>query len=201
VIATLTDTYSPPSLIRELHQFSVEQYEDMIARGTLTDEDHVELLEGVIVQKMPHNAPHDYAVNQLQLLLILLLDRSWLVRTQSSITFPISVPEPDIAIVPGPAIRYAKKRPTWEQAELIIEVSDSTLAKDRGIKLRVYAKAKVSEYWIVNLVDGIVEVYSQPKTGKVPTYRRVVQYSIGESIPVSLDRKIAGSIPVKEFLP
>lgn len=184
-----------------LHRFSVKLYDRMIRNGTLTDEDRVELLEGVVYDKMPHNAPHDHAVSQLQLALILQFRGSMVVRTQSSVTFPASVPEPDIAVLPGPAELYAQVRPTATDLLLVVEVSDTTLARDRGLKQRVYARAKVPVYWIINLVDGLVEVYTDPRGGRTPAYRTRTDYRPGDSIPVVIGKKTVGTVPVSELFP
>jgi Uma2 family endonuclease len=184
-----------------VHRFSVKLYDRMVRDGTLTDEDRVELLEGVVYDKMPHNAPHDHAISQLQLALILMFRGSLVVRTQSSVTFPSSVPEPDIALLPGPAELYAQVRPTAADLLLVVEVADTTLARDRGLKQRVYARSRVPVYWIVNLVDGVVEVYTDPRGGRAPAYRTRTDYRPGDSIPVVIGRKSAGTIAVNELLP
>lgn len=184
-----------------VHRFSVKLYDRMIRDGTLTDEDRVELLEGVVYDKMPHNAPHDHAISQLQLALILMFRGSLIVRTQSSVTFPSSVPEPDIALLPGPAELYAKVRPTAADLLLVVEVADTTLARDRGLKQRVYARSRVPVYWIVNLTDGVVEVYTDPRGGRTPAYRTRTDYRPGDSIPVVIGRKTVGTIAVSELLP
>jgi hypothetical protein len=183
-----------------LHRFSVKLYDRMIRDGTLTDEDRVELLEGVVYDQMPHNAPHDHAVSQLQLALILQFRGAFVVRTQSSVTFPSSVPEPDIAIIPGPAELYARIRPTAADLLLVVEVSDTTLARDRGLKQRVYARGKVPVYWIVNLTDGLVEVYTNPRGGRTPAYRTRTDFRPGDSIPVVIGKKTVGSVAVSDLL-
>jgi Uma2 family endonuclease len=184
-----------------VHRFSVKLYDRMVRDGTLTDEDHVELLEGVVYDKMPHNAPHDHAISQLQLALILMFRGSLIVRTQSSVTFPSSVPEPDIALLSGPAEQYAQVRPTAADLLLVVEVADSTLARDRGLKQRVYARSRVPVYWIVNLTDGVVEVYTDPRGGRTPAYRTRTDYHPGDAIPVVIGRKTVGTIAVSELLP
>lgn len=184
-----------------LHRFTVAQYDRLIRDGTFTDEDRIELLDGVIYDVMPHNAPHDHAVGQLQLALILMFQGAMVVRTQSSVTFPTSVPEPDIAVLPGPADLYAQVRPTANDLVLVIEVSDTTLARDRGLKQRLYARSKVPLYWIINLVDGVVEVYTKPRGGRTPAYRTRTDYTAGQSVPVVIGKKTVGSIPVRELLP
>jgi Uma2 family endonuclease len=184
-----------------VHRFTVARYDRLTRDGAFTDEDKVELLEGVVYDKMPHNAPHDHAVSQLQLALILMFQGAMVVRTQSSVTFPNSVPEPDVAVLPGPAELYAHVRPTAADLAVVVEVADTTLARDRGLKQRVYARSKVPVYWIVNLVDGLVEVYTNPRGGRTPAYRTRTDYRPGQAVPVTIGKKAVGSIPVSELLP
>jgi hypothetical protein len=84
----------------------------------------------------------------------------------------------------------------------VVEVSEGTLARDRGIKKRIYARARISVYWIVNLVDHQIEVYTDP-TGpaKRPTYRGEQVYKPGDSIPLVLDGKEIATIDVNDILP
>jgi Uma2 family endonuclease len=197
-----TTTLEPPVVSADtpVHRFTVRQYDRMTQDGAF-DDAKVELLDGVIYDKMPHNAPHDHAVSQLQLALILMFQGAMVVRTQSSVTFPTSVPEPDIAILPGPASLYAEIRPDFRDLAVVIEVADTTLARDRGLKMKLYARAKVPVYWIVNLVDGVVEVYTDPRGGKTPAYRIRTDYKPGEAVPVAIGKKVVGSVPVSNLLP
>ena len=161
--ATATATATVPAPGETVHRFSVKLYDRMTRDGTLTDEDRVELLEGVVYDKMPHNAPHDSCLYRLHTrMLLALAPQGWVVRCQSAVTFPSSVPEPDVAVVPGPEGLYDDVRPTAADLLLVVEASDSTLARDRGLKQRVYARSRVPVYWIVNLADGVVEVYTAP---------------------------------------
>jgi hypothetical protein len=184
-----------------LHRFSVKLYDRMIRDGTLTDEDRVELLEGVVYDKMPHNAPHDSSVYRLHTRLLLqLAPLGFVVRCQSSVTFTASVPEPDVAVVPGPESEYDDVRPAAADLLLVVEVADTTLARDRGLKMRVYARGKVPVYWIVNLVDGVVEVYTNPRGGRTPAYRTRTDHRPGDSVPVVVGKKAVGTVAVSELL-
>ncbi len=112
-----------------------------------------------------------------------------------------NVPEPDAAVVKGPIRRYLKHHPYPADIALLVEVSESTLDQDRGIKLEMYARDRIPEYWIVNLVDRVVEVYTQPKGGKTPSYRQMVSYGAGSSVPLRTAGKELGEIPVSDLLP
>jgi Uma2 family endonuclease len=174
----------PPFPVR---RFTVDEYHRMIHAGILTENDPVELLEGWIVPKMPHNPPHDSVLDQAQEVLRLALPAGWRVRVQSAITTADSEPEPDITVAPGPANRYRTQHPEPVDIALLVEVADSTLATDRGAKAQLYARARIGVYWIINLVDVQVEVYTDP-TGPDPSprYRQRQDYGVGDTIMLNV---------------
>jgi hypothetical protein len=183
------------------YRFSVKQYHRMIEAGILTGDDRVELLEGWIVQKMPHNPPHDSCITRINRRLICILSDDWLLRVQSAITLKDSEPEPDLAIVPGPEEIYFTRHPVVPDIATLIEVADSALEDDRSIKGRLYARARIGIYWIVNLVDRQIEVYTHPKAGKSPAYRQRQDYAIEQAVPLIIDGREIARISVSELLP
>jgi Uma2 family endonuclease len=82
-----------------------------------------------------------------------------------------------------------------------MEVADSTLLYDRRWKLQLYAEAHIPEYWIINVVDNCVEVYTEPKGGKAAGYRRQIVYTIEQPVPLVLDGQHIADIPVRDLLP
>lgn len=197
-----TATLPPPSIDSSaIRRFSVEEYLHLVDSGFFNNEEKLELIEGWIVDKMPHNAPHDYALMQLMYLLIALDKEVVLLRGQSSLPLDTSVPEPDYALVRGPASRYLVDRPTANDVVLSIEISDSSLQQDQGVKLKLYARNKIPTYWIVNLIDKRVEVYTLPRDGKNPTYRNRTDYAVTDSVPVIVQGQTLGLLPVNEFIP
>lgn len=151
------------------------EYERMVAAGLFQGE-RIELIRGVIVELTPQNAPHSAAIQRLnRLLLPPLLGRAD-VRVQSPFAAgDDSLPEPDLAIVE--ATYFGDAHP--DRAFLIIEVADSSLAFDRRDKLTLYARARVPEYWVVNLSARIIERHSEP-SGE--SYARVTLLRPGEPI-------------------
>jgi Uma2 family endonuclease len=134
------------------------EYDQLVALGAFQDE-KIELLDGALVLKSPSRPPHASAVQKLTEFLLLALLRRATVRCKMPLAADdISEPEPDVAIVPRGA--YDTEHPA--QAHLIIEVAESSLATDRGKKLRIYAACGVPEYWIVNISDRCIEVYTEP---------------------------------------
>jgi Putative restriction endonuclease len=189
----------PPWPVR---RFTVAEYHSMIQAGILTENDRVELIEGWITPKMPHNPPHDATIDQDQEILRGSLPPGWRVRVQSAITLSDSEPEPDLVIAPGPASRYATRHPEPHEIALVAEVADSTLAFDRGDKCRSYARAGIVCYWIINLVHRQVEVYTDP-TGAVasPSYRQRTDYALADSVPLVIGSQQVALIPVASLLP
>ncbi|MFN2377935.1 MAG: Uma2 family endonuclease [Candidatus Binatia bacterium] len=142
-------------------RYSVERYFEMAECGILAPDDRVELLEGLIVAMAPQSPSHVSAVHQVQHLLESRLPRGVVVRCQASfLAGASSVPEPDIAVVPGRAEDYWQRHPS--EAHLIVEVALSSLIQDRLTKSAIYAAAGIPCYWIVNLRDNCIEVFGGP---------------------------------------
>jgi Uma2 family endonuclease len=184
-----------------LHRFTVKQFQRMIESGVFGAEDRVELLEGWVVNKVTQNPPHAVALELAQALLRALLPAGWHVREQKPITTPDSQPEPDLVVVQGLPRRYAKRHPTPRDVALVVEVAGETLLKDRTSKARLYARARLPVYWIINLVDAKVEVYTRPKRGKIPAYRERRDYGQDESVPLAVAGQELGLIAIRDLLP
>jgi len=149
-----------------LKRWTVEDYHRMITTGILTPEDQVELLEGQIVEMVPQEPPHAATTDEGADYLRELFREQAKVRSQLPITLaPDSEPEPDIAIVRIDPNRYRDRHPESEDIFLVIEISDTTLSRDRNRKAKIYAQAKINEYWIVNLNQRQVIVYRHPEDG------------------------------------
>ena len=182
---------------------SVEQYHEMTARGILDSDSPVELLEGFLINKMPKNPPHRIATRLLRLLLdSLFANHGCYVEVQEPITLSDSEPEPDLSVVRGDTRLFFDRHPGAAEIPIVIEIADATLARDRRMKKRIYARAGIPEYWIVNLVAEQVEVYSSPNETKgVWTYQTQQNYQRGEFIPVTLEGVAIGQVAVDEILP
>lgn len=183
-----------------VHRFTVAQYHRMIATGVLTENDRVELLEGWIVDKMPQHPAHAGTISILLAKLQARLPKGWIVRVQSPITLGDSEPEPDLAVVRGPEERYLTGHPTPEDIAIVIEVADSTVEHDRVTKARTYARARLPVYWIVNLVEQHVEIYTQPRAGRSPAYRQREDFGVEYGVALVVAGREVGSIPVRHLL-
>jgi Uma2 family endonuclease len=189
----------PNDLILRL---SIEQYHAIIQAGILTDDDSVELLEGWLVFKMPKNPPHRATTRLVRTALENILPPGWYVDSQEPITLSNSEPEPDIVVVRGDTRQYLDRHPGAEDIALIVEVSDTTLQRDRTLKKRIYARAGIAIYWIVNLVEGLVEVYSQPVVEvEQPDYSQRLDFGRSAVIPIIIEGREIGAIAVNSLLP
>lgn len=180
----------------------VEQYHAMIRAGILTDDDPIELLEGLLVLKMAKNPRHRVVTGLVRQALEQVITKSWYVDSQEPITTIDSEPEPDGTVVRGNRLDYLDYHPSPADIALVVEVSDATLRRDRGTKKRIYARAGIPVYWIVNLVQNQVEVYTGPvKTTEPPEYQQRKVYKAGDSLPVLLDGVEIAQIAVDSLLP
>jgi hypothetical protein len=183
-------------------QFTVDEYHQLIQQGILTEVHRVELLEGWIVPKMPRNPPHDTSLKLTAQIIDPQTPAGWHARWQSAITLPESEPEPDGAIVEGDVRDFANQHPEPRDIGLLIEVADSSLDRDRNRKGPLDARANIPVYWIINLIDSQVEVYSDP-TGPsaAPGYRQRQDFSLGSTVPLLIAGQVVGQIAVSDLLP
>lgn len=173
------------------------QYFGLVAAGRIQPEDRVELLEGVVVAKSPQNPPHAAAVRRADTALRRALPAATVVSVQSPLVLDErSVPEPDIAVVPGVEADYDREHPTT--ALLVVEVADSSLAQDRITKTRIYAGAGIPEVWIVNLRDDRIEVFRDPDAA-ARVYGTMSSHARGEMLHPAVFP--AASVAVDELLP
>ena len=144
-------------------KFTIDEYHQLVDLGFFNENDRIELIRGEIIEMAPKRTPHSVCNSILFGELYKLLSERANVRGQEPITLPSnSEPEPDVVIAKKKADNYLSNHPTVEDIILVIEISDSTLQYDRETKLFLYAEAKINNYWIFNLVDRRVEVYSNP---------------------------------------
>ena len=193
----------PLFLSRTLYpKVTVAEYHQMIQDGVFEDGDPIELIEGYLVQKMSHNPPHSVAVQKLTKRLIRLAPPGWEARCQLPITLVDSEPEPDGLLARGDETTFAAHHPLPDEIGLVIEVADSSRYYDRREKARMYAHAGILEYWIINLVDRVIEVYTDPDAAaNPPAYRTRADYAPGDAVPVTLDGAAVGTIAVNELVP
>lgn len=181
----------------------------MIRLGILSDDDPVELLDGWLVYKMPKNPPHRATTKLTRNALEAVIPEGWYVDTQEPITLADSEPEPDVVVVRGNTRDYLDRHPGASDIALIIEVADSTLERecprdtlrDRTSKQRLYARAGIPIYWIINLPEKQIEVYTEPVVAEESTYQRRQDYQLSDEVPVAIAGQIVSHLFVLDLLP
>ena len=193
---------APDETWNSLKRFTVVEYHAMIDAGVFAEDENFELLEGLIVRKTSKHPPHWIAAGTLRDAFIALGMSDFFVHSQAPVTTIDSEPEPDLALVRGDPREYLEGNPDPLQAPLVIEVADSSLAKDRRWKKRINARAGIPVYWIVNLIDRQVEIYTQPSgPAEQPDYAACQIIPADGELPVVIDGRELGRLAVKDVLP
>lgn len=186
----------------QLWQISVERYHEMIAAGLLTEDDRLELLEGYLVEKMTVNPPHAFVTETIREAITAILPDLFFVSSQQPVTMPDSEPEPDVLVVKGKRRDFIQRHPMPAEVALLVEVADSTINQDQNWKKRIYGRAGIVTYWIVNLPERQIEVYTQPSGPTAqPTYHHMVTYRETDNVPVFLGGEQIGVLSVRNLLP
>jgi Uma2 family endonuclease len=148
-----------------IRHFSVSEYQKMGEKGILSEDEHIELIDGVIIQMSTEGTRHSVVISKMAVQFYeLVIAGKALLRVQNPIVLNGEAePEPDLALVkPREDVYYLETHPRPDDVLFLIEVADTSLEHDKEIKLPRYAASKIEEVWIVNLVDNIIEVYREP---------------------------------------
>jgi Uma2 family endonuclease len=184
-----------------LHRMSLEQYDALVESGIFTERDRLQLINGILVAKVTQGDDHCVADEDCRTALQHVLPPGWFVRSNKPVDIPPDgAPEPDQAVVRGSNRDYGRQkrgRPSAKDVALIVEIAQSSLLEDRAM-VRIYGPAGIPVYWIVNLVDRQVEIYSGPDLGGYVTR---VDYRPGQHVPVVIDGVVVGQIAVDDLLP
>jgi Uma2 family endonuclease len=163
--------------------FTADEYFQMIEAGILAADDRVELIEGEILEMPPRAPNHNASTAILNRLLVLGIRLRGFILPGGTIRLSTkSAPAPDIVVLRPHPRKYRDRYAEPEDVLLLVEVSDSSLRRDRELKLPIYARAGINEYWIVNIRDEILEVYKKP-TGSA--YATAEQFPRPESVTPS----------------
>jgi Uma2 family endonuclease len=192
-----------------LKRWTASEVHAMIEQGLLHDGEPFELIDGLLVHKnraaagadpMTHGSEHIVAVMRLQRVDRQLDGTGYFLQTQ----LPIAIsaddePEPDAAVVRGQPTDYLAGMASARDCCLVVEVADSSLLHDRGAKQRMYARAGIPAYWIVNLRTSVIEVYEQPDA-QSGEYRVRRDHQRGEKIDIALPKATVLSVQVDDIL-
>ncbi len=180
-----------------VYRFSVAQYEKMINAGVLTKQDKVELIEGLLVKKMTKNSHHLTTTWQIDRHLGARMPEGWITVTEWPILLARSEPEPDVMLLRGSIADYADRKPGPGQVALLVEVADSSLDDDRA-RAPLFAEAGIPTYWIANIPDRRIEVYSDPAGAE---YRSRQDFGLDAEVPLILDGQTVARLLVRDLLP
>ena len=165
------------------YRFTVAEYQRMSEAGIFREDDRVELIDGEIVEMAPIGIRHSGCVAALNALLVPAAANRVVVFVQSPIDLnKRTEPQPDLALLKPREDFYRAVRPNAADVLLAIEVADSSLEYDRGVKAALYARAGIPEYWLVNLRDNVIEAYREPQRS---AYRVVETLRRGDTIQAS----------------
>ena len=171
-------------------------YEAAIVKGVFPATLRAELIQGEIIEKMPTGDLHAFVHRKLVKKLITSVSDNAVVGSQDPIVLPDATrPEPDVWLASPPEDQYATRSPSASDLLLVCEISDSSLAYDRGPKLALYAAAGIPEYWIVNVTAKELERHTQPREDGTYGEKRV--FGVGETVA----HELAGEVVVGEIFP
>ncbi|HEV8676686.1 MAG TPA: Uma2 family endonuclease, partial [Methylomirabilota bacterium] len=144
-------------------RFTVEEYERMGETGILGPQDRVELIDGEVVQKVTISPRHAACVTALDRVFQFALGDRAVIRVQNPVRLGRhDEPEPDLAVLRPPLVRYRDRHPAPADTLLVIEVGDASLTIDRKVKLPRYAHFGIPETWIIDLEADCIEVCRTP---------------------------------------
>jgi Uma2 family endonuclease len=184
-----------------LYRLTLDQYEAMVDAGIFTGKDRVHLINGYLVEKMTYQPPHAVADELCGSELARVIPPGWYIRPAKPIRIRCpgrdSKPEPDRAVVRGTIRDYTHRTPEPADVALVVEVSKSSLDDARAMA-GIYGRAGIPFYWIINLVAGQVEVYSNPGPSGYGSFEVLAPPHVLE---VVIEGAAVGEIPVADVLP
>jgi Uma2 family endonuclease len=162
------------------HLFSVNDYYRMAESDILSEDAHVELINGELFDMAPIGSIHAGLVTRLSRIMIKTLSEQAIVTVQNPLRLSeFSAPEPDIAVLKPRADDYMRSLPTAQDVLLLVEVADTSLDYDRNIKLPLYAKHQIPELWLIDVKEQRLDIYQQPDNDY---YRLHLRPKVGEKI-------------------
>jgi len=185
-----------------IRRFSRAEYEKLIELGVFQPGEAIELIGGELMVAEPQGAAHYTAIQKTAKALEAAFGPGWNVRTQGPIGLDDdSEPEPDVAVVPGGPDDYRRAHPS--RPALTVEAAESSLGADRQRKGSLYARAGLPDYWVLNLVDRVLEVYREPAPDSAAPFgwRYARSQVFDASARVTPLAAPGSSIPVSHLLP
>ena len=191
---------SPPPTLAPLTplRLTVDEYDRIITSGSLNDPKRVELIDGYMVTKTAKSPEHSFSTKEALKALDRLLPPGWTSRKEEPVRIaPYDEPEPDISVVRGYDADFRHRLPEVADVGLVVEVTGTDVSADR-LQGNLYGRAGIPVYWIVNLIDRQIEVYTDPgPTG----YASRNDFVSGQQAPVVIDGVRQRQISVDDILP
>ncbi len=163
--------------------FTIEEFMQIEAAGVFPPDSRFELIRGEIIEMPWHSWVHMGRVNKLNRVFTSRLGESVVVSVQNEVHIPdlkpMSRPKPDVALLKPLPEFFGPWAPVPDEVLLLVEISDTSLRYDRTTKTPLYAEAGIQEYWILNIVEQVLEVYAEPVNGE---YRRTQILKPGDTI-------------------
>ena len=188
------------------YRFTAEVYHRLVESGAFGDKSSMFLLKGQLVEKvsdMTKGRKHVFAHNRIGRILSRVIPDGYFVEQEQPVDLgKDSVPEPDLKVVRGDDEDYLERDPVAGEVPIVVEVADSSLPDDSGEMLRIYAAALIPVYWIVNIPNRRIDVYSRPiSRSELSRYEEWQSFGIGDMVPVMIEGVEVGKIAVKDVLP
>jgi Uma2 family endonuclease len=161
-------------------RISTDRYHMMVAKGVLTKYDRIELIEGEMFDMAPIGSGHSAITSRLHELFVLAASRAATVVSGGPVVLgEFSEPQPDLMLLKRRADFYSGAHPVSADVLLLIEVADSSLAYDQGVKLSLYARYGVGEYWVVDVEGRCIHTYREPGA---KGYARTLAFTAADTV-------------------
>jgi Uma2 family endonuclease len=176
-------------------RFTLEEYHKLTEIGFFHEDDRIQLINGELVEMVAKGKAHETCLRNLLRELPKLIGNQATLQCQAPISIPPkSEPEPDFAIIKNRDDNYLSSHPQGTDILLVIEVADSSIDYDQKVKIPLYAKAEIVNYWIFNLLDNYLECYSEPYQNKQSIFgyinKRIVLQNQVISLPYFSDLQL-----------
>ena len=172
-----------------LHPLTVANVYEMVHAGILDEDDHVELLDGVLVEMSPQGEPHAYAIRRLTALAAPVAAAAGLelsIQAPLDVGSGLSLPEPDVAIVP---VTERDRHPS--DAVLVVEMGATSVSIDLVRKARIYASGAVADYWVLDVARRVLVVHREPVDGCYTDVRTLGEDETVSALAVDLAVPVA----------
>jgi Uma2 family endonuclease len=177
-----------PAPVGPPKRWTIAEFDALVRDGHIREGSSTYLWDGEIIEPMAEKPPHLNAVTWLNRLLSARIpDGAWTIYLNAPLELKEGYkPQPDLLILWGPLDDYAARAPVPADVALLIEVADSSYPKDSGPFLRTYAASGIPVYWIVNILERRIEVYTDPVSvaGQTPGYALRASYGLDERVPL-----------------